>query len=66
MRNLKISAEDALALSTREESHFFDRKAIGVSGKSLQKCAVAFANADGGEICVGVADDNHQADPELR
>ena len=41
----------------REESHFFDKKAAGVSGKQVQKIAVALANADGGEFLIGVADD---------
>jgi ATP-dependent DNA helicase RecG len=45
----EISSEEALALVEREESHFFDKKAAGVSGKQVQKIAVALANADGGE-----------------
>jgi ATP-dependent DNA helicase RecG len=66
MRNVKISSDDALALCAKEEGHFFDRKAVGISGKSLQKHAVAFANADGGEICVGLADDRQEANPARR
>lgn len=48
MRKVQISGDDALALCSREESHFFDRQAVGIAGKSLQKHAVAFATADGG------------------
>lgn len=61
-----ISAEEALDLSTREESHFFDRKAAAVSGKKIQKIGVAFANADGGEFVIGIADDGDEPNPELR
>ena len=66
VRNVKISSNDSLVLCAKEESHFFDRKAIGVTGKSLQKHAVAFANADGGEICVGIADDRQEPNPIKR
>lgn len=61
-----ISVEEALDLSTREESHFFDRKAAAVSGKKIQKIGVAFANADGGEFVIGIADDGDEPNPELR
>jgi len=40
----------------RDEDHFFDRKALGTSGRSIQKIAVALSNADGGEFVVGIAD----------
>jgi ATP-dependent DNA helicase RecG len=53
-------------LASKEEDHFFDRKAVAVSGAKLQKVAVAFANADGGEIYVGVADDKAEPDPARR
>jgi len=66
LRNVKLSAEDAVAICAREEGHFFDHKALGVSGKTLQKHAVAFANADGGEVCVGIADDSDEPDPANR
>ncbi|WP_373088275.1 ATP-binding protein [Sneathiella sp.] len=41
---------------TRDESHFYDIKQSQVSGKSLQKAAVAFSNADGGELVIGIKD----------
>lgn len=66
MRTRIIDASEALALSIAEESHFFDRKAIAVSGRGVQKIAVAFANADGGEFLIGVADDKDQPEPEKR
>ncbi len=61
-----ITEQEALSLSLAEESHFFDRKALAVDGKKIQKVAVAFANADGGEFIVGITDDKHEADPSLR
>lgn len=56
MNRKTISQEDATVLVTRGEDHFFDRKAMAASGRTVQKIAVAFANADGGEFVVGVAD----------
>lgn len=61
-----ISKDDALRLATRPEDHFFDRKAAAIKGAKLQKAAVAFANADGGEIYIGVGDDKDEPDPAKR
>ncbi len=61
MRNIKIETDDALEVLSREEGHFFDRKAIGIDGRGIQKIAVAFANADGGEIVVGIKETNHES-----
>jgi len=61
-----ISAADALKLSIAHEDHFFDRKSVEISGAKLQKTAVAFANADGGEIYVGIKDEKDEPTPELR
>lgn len=61
-----ISEDDFIALSERDESHFFDVKDIEVSGKSVQKIAVAFANADGGEFLVGIRDKSTSVDPAAR
>lgn len=44
----------------------FDRKAYGLKGDKVQRIAVAFANADGGEFVVGVADDKESEEPSLR
>ena len=66
MRSRTITEDEILVLSTRDESHFFDRKALGVSGKKAQKIAVAFANADGGEFLVGISDDKEERDPSKR
>lgn len=61
-----ISPKEALHYCEREEDHFFDRKAFEIKGEKLQKIAVAFANADGGEFVVGIADDKEQSEPAKR
>ncbi|MFV2045363.1 MAG: ATP-binding protein [Anaerolineales bacterium] len=66
MRVAKISEEDALSVCARDESHFFDRKALEVTGRKIQKVAVAFANSDGGEIVVGVLDGSDEPDAAKR
>lgn len=61
-----ISDEDAGKLCTRNEDHFFDRKAAQIQPSKLLKHVVAFANADGGELLVGIADDKDEQDPGKR
>jgi len=61
-----ITSEEALDFCVRDESHFFDRKSAALSGKKFQKISVAFANADGGEIVIGVADEKEEPNPALR
>jgi len=61
-----ITDSEADDFCARDESHFFDRKSAAVSGKNVQKISVAFANADGGEVVIGVADDKDQPNPALR
>lgn len=58
-----ITVEELVQLAKQEESHFFDKKAADISGKKVQKVAVAFANADGGEFIIGIADEGHEPDP---
>src|SRR5262245_45747353 len=57
MRTRTVKRDEALSIARREESHFFDRKALKIDGKKTQKIGVAFANADGGEFYIGIADD---------
>ncbi|WP_426805134.1 AlbA family DNA-binding domain-containing protein [Stenotrophomonas sp. SrG] len=66
MRIKVVSKEEAISICGRKEDHFFDRKAAAIKGAKLQRIAVALANAEGGEFCVGVADDREQDNPELR
>jgi len=60
MNKKTIDERDAEVLMSRDEDHFFDRKALVSSGMTVQKLAVAFANADGGEFVIGIADDEEE------
>ena len=66
MKERKITREEKLYFSKRQESHFYDRKAKGIGGKKIQKIAVAFANADGGDFIVGIKDDKDEPDFKKR
>ncbi len=45
-------------LLKKRETHYLDFKSSDISGKDLQRHIVGFANADGGEIYVGIAENN--------
>jgi ATP-dependent DNA helicase RecG len=66
MKVRELTEADVLDFVQREESHFFDNKASQVSGRSIQKIAVAFANADGGEFVVGIKDSKDAPNPQDR
>jgi ATP-dependent DNA helicase RecG len=66
MRIRPISNEDAFEICARQEGHFFDRKALEIDGQGVQKIAVAFANADGGEFIIGLIDDDQEPDINKR
>jgi ATP-dependent DNA helicase RecG len=66
MQTRLVTAEEVLTLSTRDESHFFERKSARVNGRGVQKICVAFANADGGELLIGLADNDEVPEPEKR
>ncbi|OGV52336.1 MAG: transcriptional regulator [Lentisphaerae bacterium GWF2_44_16] len=61
-----IADEDVETLCTSEESHFLDFKSSDVSGKKIQKTIVAFANADGGELLIGIKDPKEESNPTMR
>ncbi|NOD86364.1 ATP-binding protein [Ruegeria sp. HKCCD6119] len=56
MKTTQISIAEFEQIAEREESHFFDHKSKQIDGRGIQKVAVAFANADGGEFIVGIKD----------
>lgn len=66
MKVKEISKADALNLASKDESHFFDHKALEVSGQKIQKISTAFANADGGEFIIGIRDESDEPDIEKR
>ncbi len=66
MKDKKITEIDVIELSSKQESHFFDRKAKEIDGKKIQKIASAFANADGGDFIVGIKDEKEETDIKKR
>lgn len=54
MVTIQISPDDATKLLDKPEGHFADFKAIEISPAKLTRSISAFANADGGELFVGV------------
>lgn len=66
MKERKITKEEKFYFSKRQESHFYDRKAKELLGKKIQKIAVAFANADGGDFIIGIKDDSDEPDYKKR
>jgi len=60
---IKVGDEEAIDLCTRQEDDFFDRKSARIKPNQIQDVAVAFANAEGGMIIVGIEDAKSQKDP---
>lgn len=58
-----ITFKEITEIVTREESHFYDHKAFEIKGDKIQKIAVAFANADGGEFIIGIKDEKESKNP---
>ncbi|PBI96357.1 Divergent AAA domain protein [Rhodococcus erythropolis] len=55
--NKKIERSVLESFDARQENHFFDRKSSKISPAKISQSISAFANADGGELLVGVEDD---------
>lgn len=62
---VKVGDVEVNDLCTRQEDDFFDRKSVRIKPNQIQDVAVAFANAEGGTIVVGVEDDNATKYPNL-
>ncbi len=52
-----MTIEDILS---REEGQTFDRKSIRIKPKDLAVTMIAFANADGGDLVIGITDGNRE------
>lgn len=52
----KISEQDAVKFLNEEEDHFFDVTRKDYKGEVVQKKCTAFANADGGDLLIGIHD----------
>ncbi|WIB69541.1 ATP-binding protein [Curtobacterium sp. MCBD17_026] len=57
MDTTTISDKQAEDLGAIDEDHFFDRKSKDIAPGKLTKTISGFANADGGELFVGIEDD---------
>lgn len=66
MKEKIVNEADIFKLASRQESHFYDRKAKEIDGKKIQKISVAFANSDGGDFIVGIKDDKDEPNPVKR
>ena len=60
MKTLHLKREDASAQAAKKEDHHFDRKAKEISPQKVTRHVVAFANADGGTLVVGIADEKNE------
>lgn len=49
-------------IKTKEEKQVFDRKAADIDAKALAISIIAFANADGGDIAIGISDKTKRID----
>lgn len=56
METYVLSDEQVEHLLGRDEGHFLDNKSIQISPTKLTNTLSAFANADGGELLVGIAE----------
>lgn len=53
----RISMEELESYTSKDEDHFFDRKSSKIKPSKLSQTFSALANADGGEVFVGLEDD---------
>jgi ATP-dependent DNA helicase RecG len=66
MKIVEISKTDAIDFCARDEDQYYDRKSKEISGKKVQKIAVALANSDGGEFVIGIKDDKQESNNEKK
>ncbi len=59
----KIPEDEAISILNEEEDHFFDFIRKDYVGEAVQKKCVAFANADGGELLIGIYDKKEKSLP---
>lgn len=61
MKIARISSSNAAKLLSKQEGHFLDFKAREIAPSRLTKSLSAFANADGGDLYVGIAEEKDAA-----
>ena len=52
-----VNTHDIKELQLQQEGQQFDRKSFRIDAKTLAVLVVAFANADGGDVVIGIEDD---------
>jgi len=57
----EIPADRVKSILARQESHFCDMKAKEIAPSKLTRTISAFANADGGEVYVGIAENSDKS-----
>ncbi|WP_035225658.1 ATP-binding protein [Paracidovorax oryzae] len=57
-----LSSAELQSLLAADEDHFFDVKGKEIQPSKLQETFVAFANADGGELYIGLEDKKYKGD----
>lgn len=62
MNVVKITSDEVKRLLELEEDHFNDVKSKRIAPAKLQETFVAFANADGGDLYVGIEDKKSEGD----
>lgn len=55
----KLTEKEVISLFQIEENHFNDFKAKDIEGKKLSRTISAFANASGGDIYLGIREENY-------
>lgn len=65
-KTINLTEAEVNEFTIRQENHFFDRKSKAVDGKGIQKAITAFANADGGDVIIGVKDEKDEPDSKKR
>ena len=56
MQTIELSDDEVDILLAQQEGHFFDVKSKRIDPAKLTRTISALANADGGEVCVGIED----------
>lgn len=56
----RVSSDQRDAILRIEEGHYVDLKSLDIAPKKLTKTIAAFANADGGELYVGIDEDKQR------
>jgi ATP-dependent DNA helicase RecG len=65
-QTIDISREQESQVASTEEGHFLDLKAIEITPAKLSRTIAAFANADGGEVYIGIDEETRSRSRSVR